>query len=223
MNSKLVISGIIEVKTGMHIGTGGEFAAIGAIDSPVIKDQISQEPIIPGSTIKGKLRYVLVQSECPCSKKPDDDIPEIKRMFGAANNRKDNSDNDGAYISRFIFSDCYLSNKEELESLEVAPTEAKFENGINRVTGVANPRQIERVIRGAKFNFEVIYTSNDDSQIVDDFKLFAKGLHLLKYDYIGGGGSRGNGRIEFKDLKTEFVVGENEKIEEQCNDALAGV
>lgn len=219
MNNKLVINGIIEVKTGMHIGTGGEFAAIGAIDSPVVKDQITQEPIIPGSTIKGKLRYMLVQSECPESKKPEDDIEEIKRMFGAANNKNEGK----AYVSRFAFSDCYLSNKDELDNLEVAPTEAKFENGINRVTGVANPRQIERVIRGAKFNLEVIYTSDDDCQIVDDFKLFAKGLHLLEYDYIGGGGSRGNGRIKFNGLKAELVVGENKEIEKKCNDALAGV
>lgn len=219
MNSKIVINGTIEIKTGMHIGTGGEFAAIGAIDSPVIKDQITQEPIIPGSTIKGKLRYVLVQSECPESPKPATDSETIKRMFGATNS----SSNEKAYASRFAFSDCYLSNKKELDNLDVMPTEVKFENGINRLTGVATPRQIERVIRGAKFNFEATYTSDDESQIVDDFKLFAKGLHLLEYDYLGGGGSRGNGRVKFDNLSAEFVVGENEEIEKECNDALAGV
>ena len=219
MSSKLMVKGIIEVKTGMHIGTGGEFAAIGAVDSPVIKDQITQESIIPGSTIKGKLRHVLVQSECPESTKPNDDSEAVKRLFGAANS----SSNGKAYASRLSFSDCYLANKEILDNLDVTPTEVKFENGINRLTGVANPRQIERVIKGATFNFEAIYTSGDESQIVDDFELFAKGLHLLEYDYLGGGGSRGNGRIKFNDLSVEFVVGENEEIEKECNDALAGV
>ena len=219
MSSKLIIRGIIEVKTGMHIGTGGEFAAIGAIDSPVIKDQITQEPIIPGSTIKGKLRHVLVQSECPDSKNPGEDSENIKRMFGAANGGKSGK----VCASRFAFSDCYIGNKTELDNLDVMPTEVKFENGINRVTGVANPRQIERVIRGAKFNFEATYTSDVESQIVDDFKLLAKGLHLLEYDYLGGGGSRGNGRVKFNDLSVEFVVGENEEIEKECNEALAGV
>ena len=38
MYIKLMISGNIEVLTGMHIGGGNEFSAIGAIDSPVIKD-----------------------------------------------------------------------------------------------------------------------------------------------------------------------------------------
>ncbi len=221
MSSKLLVRGTIEVKTGMHIGTGGEFAAIGAVDSPVVKDQITQEPIIPGSTIKGKLRHVLVQSECPESQNPNSDNENIKRMFGAANGGK----NEKAYTSRFAFSDCYLNrkNKDKLDDLDVMPTEVKFENGINRLTGVANPRQIERVIRGAEFDFEAIYTSDDDSQIVDDFKLFAKGLLLLEYDYLGGGGSRGNGRVKFSNLSVEFVVGENEEIEQECKNALAGV
>lgn len=49
MYIKLMISGNIEVLTGMHIGGGNEFSAIGAIDSPVIKDPLSMRPIIPGS------------------------------------------------------------------------------------------------------------------------------------------------------------------------------
>ena len=47
-----MISGNIEVLTGMHIGGGNEFSAIGAIDSPVIKDPLSMRPIIPGSSLK---------------------------------------------------------------------------------------------------------------------------------------------------------------------------
>ncbi len=213
-----MITGTIEVITGMHIGTGGEFSAIGAIDSPVVKDRITQEPIIPGSTLKGKLRHVLVQSECPKSRDATGDSEEIQRMFGATNAGKGGK----AYVSRFAFSDCYLSNKAELDNLDVTPTEVKFENGINRATGVANPRQIERVIRGAKFDFAVTYTSEDESQIVEDFKRFAKGLKLLEYDYIGGGGSRGNGRVKFRDLRAEYVfdTDKNEKIEKECNDAL---
>ena len=36
MYAKIQISGTIEVVTGMHIGGSDAFAAIGAIDSPVI-------------------------------------------------------------------------------------------------------------------------------------------------------------------------------------------
>jgi CRISPR-associated protein Csm3 len=30
-----------------------------------------------------------------------------------------------------------------------------------------------------------------------------QGLKMLQEDYLGGGGTRGNGQIEFKDLKDE--------------------
>ena len=38
MYGKIRISGNILVKTGMHIGGSGAFAAIGAVDSPIIRD-----------------------------------------------------------------------------------------------------------------------------------------------------------------------------------------
>jgi CRISPR-associated protein Csm3 len=53
MFAKILIKAEIEVKTGMHIGTGGEFAAIGAVDSPVVRDPLSGDPVIPCSTFKG--------------------------------------------------------------------------------------------------------------------------------------------------------------------------
>lgn len=55
MFGKIQITGILEVKTGMHIGTSDAFAAIGAIDSPVIRDAATKLPMIPGSSLKGKL------------------------------------------------------------------------------------------------------------------------------------------------------------------------
>ena len=55
MYAKIEIKGILEVKTGLHIGGSSAFAAIGAVDSPVIRDVITNQPIIPASSLKGKL------------------------------------------------------------------------------------------------------------------------------------------------------------------------
>ena len=55
MYAKIQISGDILVKTGMHIGGSGAFAAIGAVDSPVVKDVKTNLPMIPGSSLKGKM------------------------------------------------------------------------------------------------------------------------------------------------------------------------
>ena len=38
MYAKIKIFGDLYVKTGMHIGGSSAFAAIGAVDSPVIRD-----------------------------------------------------------------------------------------------------------------------------------------------------------------------------------------
>ena len=52
MYAKIQITGTIEVLTGMHIGGSSAFAAIGAVDSPVIKDARENIPMIPGSSLK---------------------------------------------------------------------------------------------------------------------------------------------------------------------------
>ena len=52
--TKIKIEGVIEVKSGLHIGGDDSFSAIGAIDSPVVRDPLTRDPIIPGSSLKGK-------------------------------------------------------------------------------------------------------------------------------------------------------------------------
>ena len=40
MYAKIRINGDILVKTGMHIGGSSAFAAIGAVDSPIVRESI---------------------------------------------------------------------------------------------------------------------------------------------------------------------------------------
>ena len=110
-------------------------------------------------------------------------------------------------FSRLQFSDCFLKNKEELPQI----FENKFENTIDRLTSIANPRQIERVVRGAQFGMEIIYNVEDAEQIEEDFANIRAGLSLIENDYLGGGGSRGNGRMTFGDLRAEVVTGDKNR------------
>jgi len=147
MYGKIEISGNIELVTGMHIGGSSAFAAIGAVDSPVIKDVRSGLPMIPGSSLKGKMRTLLAKEYDKeyLAAKPDDDDERITRLFGSA--KKDH-----VSTARLLFPDMILSNEEELRHSGIESiTEVKFENTINRATAVANPRQIERAIRGFVF------------------------------------------------------------------------
>ena len=86
MYGKIIIHCDLKVLTGMHIGASGAFSAIGAVDSPVVRDPMTQKPIVPGSSLKGKLRTMLARSICRDVKLPkfDDDNEVILRMFGSA-------------------------------------------------------------------------------------------------------------------------------------------
>ena len=192
--AKIQVTAQIRLETGLHIGTSNAFAAIGATDSPVIKDPITNLPIIPGSSIKGKMRSLLskVHNE-RLAKKPGEDGELLSRLFG-------NSSDNRYKMGRLIFRDAFLINKDELDSLGVKSyTEVKFENTIDRITAEANPRQIERAIRESAFAFELIYEITDDSedQVEEDFKVILDGLKLLELDYLGGSGSRGYGKDDF--------------------------
>lgn len=209
MLSKLKIEGIIKVESGLHIGDSGEFAAIGAVDPPVIKDPLTNLPIIPGSSLKGKIRTLLAKTfnnDSIGSKEAiNNDDPRIKRLFGAT--PKD--ENEPIIIGRLIFRDSILSNAKELEQLGAKNyTEIKFENTIDRFTAVAKPRQIERVIRGSKFNFEIIYDVGNEKEVEEDIQLVKTGFKLLENDYLGGSGSRGYGKVKFENLSIKPVLGD---------------
>lgn len=211
MYGKIKITATIEVLTGMHIGGSNTFSAIGAVDSPVIRDPLSGNPIIPGSSLKGKMRTLLEKAlkQTINLSSPDEDEGEVKRLFGTSKKP--------IYPSRLQFSDAFIINAEELK--EIGVTEVKFENAITRATSIANPRQIERVIRGTKFGFVLIYDAVALDEINEDFSNIATALRLLQMDYLGGHGTRGYGKIKFSDFSVECVAGElsPEKVTELNN------
>lgn len=204
--AKVKISANLLLESGLHIGGSSAYAAIGAVDSPVIKDPVTHLPIIPGSSLKGKIRALLSKTDYNHNTSSDlgNDSDEISRLFG-------NSKNADYKLGRLVFRDAFLTNKEDLDAKGVhSYTEVKFENTIDRITAEANPRQIERAIRTSEFGFEVIYEITDKSidQVSEDVAILRDGIRLLEMDYLGGSGSRGYGKVAFKDLKAETVYGD---------------
>lgn len=220
---KILISGQIEAVTGLHIGTGGEYSAIGAADSPVIRDAVTGLPYIPGSSLKGKLRTLLAKKYDEVYPVPhNNDDEKIFNLFGGM------TESGKPVPSKLIFSDNPIRNMDELKELGVYnPTEVKFENTISRMKSIANPRQIERVVRQSKFDMKIIYTTDKSEEIKEDISLLADGFNLLRYDYLGGHGSRGYGRVKISDLSCEAVIGnydgEIDDVIEECNEILREV
>lgn len=123
------------------------------------------------------------------------------------------SDKNSIKITRAIFRDAFLTTTSRKLYLEgkIKLSEEKAENTINRVTVMANPRFIERVPVGVEFDFEVVIRDFiDNKEKIELYENTIKlGLLLLQNDALGGGGSRGNGKIEFemfkdKDLNIEI-------------------
>jgi CRISPR-associated protein Csm3 len=81
-------------------------------------------------------------------------------------------------------------------------TEWKFENALDRITAAANPRQLERVPRGALFDVELTYAveTNDRTVLTQDLARVFEACALLESDALGGHGSRGYGKIVFRDV-----------------------
>lgn len=218
MLAKIEISGTLEVVTGMHIGGSSAFSAIGAVDSPVVKDTRTNQPMIPGSSLKGKMRSLLAKRYNEFkAEKPDDDAECLTDLFGSAKKGQ-------VKTSRLLFTDMFLENMDELKRAGLTgATEVKFENSISRATAVANPRQIERVVRGAVFPLQLIYEVEDEEKMISDFQILKEGFELLEYDYLGGNGSRGYGRVKIADLEAVSVIGEvSGAILDQCNEILCG-
>lgn len=219
MFAKIKITGTIEVVTGLHIGGSSAFSAIGSVDSPVVKDMQTGHPMIPGSSLKGKMRSLLAkQYNSFVAETPDDDAECLVSLFGSAKKGH-------VHTSRVLFSDSMMSNWEDLKARGLtSQTEIKFENSIKRTTAVANPRQIERVIRGSQFPLNIMYEVKDEETILKDFQILAEGFRLIQYDYLGGNGSRGYGKVTFRDLLAEAVIGEvSETVMEECGKLLSQV
>ena len=200
MYGKILIRCDLEVCTGMHIGGSSAFSAIGAVDSPVVRDPYTGLPIVPGSSLKGKLRTLLARSLCQDIENMPDlsaDDARILRLFGSA---------EPVRRSRLQFADAFLTNAEALSNKGVRVTEVKTENTISRANAQATPRQIERVIAGAVFGISIVYDVTDPAQVEEDLALLAKGMKLLQLDYLGGHGSRGSGRVSFTNFRLTGVA-----------------
>ncbi len=213
------ITGKLVLKTGLHIGGGDTEMRIGGIDSPVVRNPIDDMPYIPGSSIKGKVRSLLEwklglvnsseKGEVFSFKRLQNDQIDMEagnllRLFGGAPDKDVDEKIRKIGPTRLAFWDCPLDadwKKEKLDVRNLLVTEAKTENSIDRISGVAANgaiRQTERVIAGAQFDFRLSLKVHDGEDLMP---LLLQGLKLLELDSLGGSGSRGYGKIAFKDLK----------------------
>ncbi len=222
---KLILDGDLECRTGLHIGAGKGSLEIGGADNPVVKDAFGL-PYVPGSSLRGKLRSLLEQATGAAvpgemvflskrrgqevrihqTDRPDD---EICLIFGRNPGRMERVSGEAletasATPSRLSVYDAPLVvesiTPQMRENLDDELTEVKSENAIDRITSQANPRTLERVPSGARFHFRMVMDilCQEDRELVPRV---VEALRLLEDDALGGGGSRGSGRVAVKNLR----------------------
>lgn len=217
---KLIIKGEMSVKTGLAIGGSKSGIEIGALDNPVIKTNRGI-PYIPGSSLKGKLRTLLaraagsknVKEDVKLSENKENKFRHIVSLFGFGAN-----DGEGSGEALLKVSDAFLKESENAEVREKNYTEEKMENSINRLTGAANPRPIERVNPDTLFEIELCLDVYENQETQEQLNLLKLAFQLLEADYLGGGGSRGNGRVSFNHFSTKYLkidVGNYQLTEEE--------
>ena len=221
---KLILAGDLHCETGLHIGAGKGSLEIGGADNPVVKDAFGL-PYVPGSSLRGRLRSLLESAmgltspneliylskrrgqevRIHQSNRPDD---EVCLLFGRSPGRSERVEGDAvesrnATPARLAVYDAPLDpdsiTPQMRENLDDEITEVKSENAVDRITSQANPRTLERVPAGARFRVRMVL----DILCEEDKVLAARlleGLRLLEDDALGGGGSRGSGRVRLANL-----------------------
>lgn len=209
----------LELLSGLRIGASEGEIRIGGVDNQVIRNPISNQPYIPGSSLKGKVRSLLewrsgaVKSEPLGIRDMDPRYPAVRpilQLFGIGGG--DQLTEQQALDlgpTRLAFWDAALQADwvKQIETENLLLTEIKTENRIDRIKGVAeHPRQTERVPAGSRFDFRLsikVLDIDGDGRTLRATVL--EGLRLLELDSLGGSGSRGYGKLKFRDIKLDGV------------------
>src|SRR5208337_1761013 len=147
------IRGKIILKSGLRIGAGDVEMRIGGTDNPIIKHPNTQEPYIPGSSIKGKVRSLLEMRSGlmgltrggtlqpkhlkGIEGEQKEACEKILKIFGSSG--ADSGEATELGPTRVSFADCPITNewRTRVRTERLSLSEVKSENSINRIRGTA--------------------------------------------------------------------------------------
>ena len=240
-HGRVFITGSIEAVTGIHIRGSRLAGAVGGLDSAVTRDPATGRPYIPGSSLKGKLRsllekhynksmqwsadgvriHVCYKFDEKGKRVPDKEAYarcEVCPIFGTPAEF-------GVMPTRLIVRDVPL-HEDSAQRLSRSRTglpftEVKWETALDRVTATAIPRPLERVPAGAVFApMEMVYTVYDEADLTR-LPHVLDSMHLLQDDYLGGQGSRGSGKVVFRDVRLSVRARDRYSEEAVFDEGLA--
>ncbi len=217
---RLFLNFNVEAVTGLHIGGMAAALEIGGLDNPVVRTPLTQEPYIPGSSLRGKMRSQLEKKLGSdqnasvgkakihvCKNMEKENICPVCRLFGLSASEK------GGTPTRLLIRDISLTDESRSQLAKAHTnqlyTELKAEVAIDRVTSMASPRNLERVPAGAVFGPAEMVFSFYEKEDINLLNVLQDCLQLVEDDYLGGGGSRGSGKVRFVNLQFTARSSEN--------------
>ena len=195
LTKKIIYTGTITLKTGLHIGGTNAALNIGGPDKFVVRNPINNVPYIPGSSLKGKMRSLveIYNGETDKGGPTKEANSKAGALFGIS------ADVDNGHASRLIVRDAEMDIYScDFSKTDLPYTESKTEVAINRVTSKATPRTFERVPAGAKFKLNMVLNIFEGENETDLKATLEQAINLLQDDYLGGHGSRGYGQVEIE-------------------------
>jgi len=188
------------------------------IDSEVVKHPITNEPYIPWSSIKGRMRALIEMTRWEYGEKTnkkweteyhsvEDPNNKVAKAFGCAWK-------DEKIASRILVEDfklviddkikeyCEFDENNNLIKVRSDFYEDKAENSVPRfLSWSANPRHIERVPAWVEFEWKIVLTPVEGWNYgitAEELKaILNEWIRLVENFWLGGGVSRWNWRIIF--------------------------
>ena len=229
---KITLSGTLRTLTGLHIGARSGSVNPRGIDAPIVREPFRRTnnggqdsrlfPYIPGSSLRGKLRMLLVrvlkkpvQEVIRAGGKPirlhscQEEGCQVCRLFGRVPVNTEDGAGQPSLPSAVHLTDLRLTS----EARQRLTREIKSENTTDRITRAANPRVIERVPRGTTFDFSLTYYVRDLDTMAEDVNNLLMTLSLLQDDSLGGHGSRGYGQVSLSltEMTAQHFRGQKEE------------
>lgn len=231
------LTGTLVCKTGLHIGNSEGICSPRGLDAPVLQNPVLQKPktiapYISATALKGKLRNIAeslfnkefhaFRDENDRKKKENFDfnryfrhdcrsadeaaVCEVCSLFGCTTDTESLKSIKTAHIQgRLIFRNGKCTKPRD-------QNEFKFENTLKRLVREANPRLNERVVPQTEFKFKILYQQPESESLdktAENLSNLIACMRFLEDFYLGGNGSRGYGKVKFKNLELHGEQADN--------------
>ncbi len=206
----LRLRGTIRVPNGgVRVGGNPQWLEHGGTaDFTIVRNPVTGEPYIPGSSLKGRVRAMLEKVEgrgregepCNCGRK--DCLVCV--VFGAHKRPQAESSPTRIVVRDAPLTAAARTHLRELEGEGKSLVEEKAETLVDRDKGTTEAPRFQERVWDAGFQMEILIHVYDGDEPVKMLEFVRRGLGLVQeIGAVGAGGSRGSGQVQFEEITVD--------------------